>query len=111
MSLSDLKRFIQIDDKIRTRVKKELLVKQKASANMVASKSDKKNFKKKKFNTKNQNLKNLNVQKKEFKKTGRYFNCDRQGRFAKACKHQRRKKRRRPIMSIRSTTLLLCSSR
>ena len=42
VSLSDLKRFIRIEDEIRTRAKNELLTKQKASANMVASKSDKK---------------------------------------------------------------------
>jgi len=36
-----MKRLIRIEDEIRTRAKKELLAKQKASANMVASKSDK----------------------------------------------------------------------
>jgi len=74
--LSDLKRFIRIEDEIKTRAKNELLAKQKASANMVASKSDKDFFKKKKFKKKNQKPKNLNVQKKEFKKTSRCFNCD-----------------------------------
>ena len=41
VSLSDLKRFIWIEDEIRTRVKNKLFAKQKVSANMVASKSDK----------------------------------------------------------------------
>lgn len=41
VSLFDLKRFIRIEDEIRTRAKNELLTKQKSSANMVASKSDK----------------------------------------------------------------------
>ena len=50
--------------------KNELLAEQKASANMVAPKTDKDFSKKKKFKKKNQNPKNLNVQKKEFKKTG-----------------------------------------
>ena len=49
----NLKKFIRIEDEIRTRVKNELLAKQKTSANMVASKSDKSFFKKKKFNKKN----------------------------------------------------------
>jgi len=81
-----LKRFHQIEDEIRTRAKNELLVKQKVSANIVASKSYKDFSKKmKKFNKKNQNLKNLNVQK-EFKKTDMCFNCDNEGHFAKACK-------------------------
>ena len=53
---------------------------------MVASKSNKDFSKKKKFNKKNQNPKNLNLQKKEFKKTGRCFNCGKQGHFSKACK-------------------------
>ena len=75
MSLSDLKWFIQIEDEIRTRAKNELLAKQKVSANMVASKVDKDFSKKKKFKKKNQNSKDLNGQKKEFKKTDRYFNC------------------------------------
>jgi len=61
VSLSDLKRFIRIKDEIKTRATNELLAKQKASANMVASKSDKDYSKKKKFNKKNQNLKNLNL--------------------------------------------------
>jgi len=61
VSLSDLKRFIRIKDEIKTRATNELLAKQKASANMVASKSDKDYSKKKKFYKKNQNLKNLNL--------------------------------------------------
>ena len=68
VSLSDLKRFIRIEDEIKTQAKNELLAKQKVSANMVASKSDKVFFKKNTFKKKNQNSKNLNVQKKEFKK-------------------------------------------
>ena len=79
MSLSDLKRFIRIEDDIRTRVKNKLLSNQKMSANMVTSRSNKDFFKKKKFKKKN-------VQKKEFKKTGRCFNCGKQGHFAKASK-------------------------
>ncbi|XP_020258518.1 uncharacterized protein LOC109834915 [Asparagus officinalis] len=76
VTLSDLKRFIWIEDETRTRTKTELLAKQKASANMVATNSKKGNnssFKKNKsFNIKkNQNPKNLNVQKKEFKKSGK----------------------------------------
>ena len=74
--LSDLKRFIQTEDQSRTRVKIELLAKQKVPTNMVTFKSEKDFFKKKKFKKKNQNLKNMNVQTKEFKKTGRCFNCD-----------------------------------
>ncbi|XP_020272194.1 LOW QUALITY PROTEIN: K(+) efflux antiporter 2, chloroplastic [Asparagus officinalis] len=41
VTLSDLKRFIRIEDEIRTRTKNELLAKQKASANMVATNSEK----------------------------------------------------------------------
>ena len=41
MSLSDLKRFIQIENKIMTPAKNKLLAKQKASVNMVVFKSDK----------------------------------------------------------------------
>ena len=48
VSLSDLKTFIRIEDKIGTWAKNELLAKQKASANMVASKSDKDFSKRKK---------------------------------------------------------------
>jgi len=48
--MSDLKRFSQIEDEIRSRVKNELLAKHKAYANMVASKFDKGFSKKKKFN-------------------------------------------------------------
>ena len=80
VSLFDLKRFIQIEDEIRTRAKNEQLVKQKASANMMASKCDK-GFQEEEINKNNQNLKNRNVQKKEFKKTSRWFNCGKQGHF------------------------------
>ena len=72
-----------IEDKIRTRAKNELLAKQRASANILAFKSDKIFFKKK-FNKKNQDPKNLNVQKK-LKKTDMFFNCGKQYYFAKAC--------------------------
>ena len=49
----------------------ELLSNQKASANMVTSKSNKFFFrKKKKFNKKNHNLKNLNIQKNKFNNKG-----------------------------------------
>ena len=51
MSLFDLKRFIRIEDDIRTRAKNELLAKQKMPANMVTFKPDKK-FSKKKRRTK-----------------------------------------------------------
>ncbi|XP_020242559.1 uncharacterized protein LOC109820774 [Asparagus officinalis] len=83
VTLFDLKRFIQIKDETRTRTITELIAKQKASPNMVAANSEKGNnssFKKKKsFNRKkNQNPKNLNVQKKEFKKSGKCFNCEKQ---------------------------------
>ncbi|XP_020258544.1 uncharacterized protein LOC109834945 [Asparagus officinalis] len=83
VTLSDLKRFIRIEDEIRTRTKTEFLTKQKASANMVAANFKKDNnssFKKmKSFNRKkNQNPKNLNTQKKEFKKSGKRFNCGKQ---------------------------------
>ena len=43
MTLSDLKRFIRIEDETRTRTKTELLAKQKASANIVAAKPEKDN--------------------------------------------------------------------
>jgi len=94
VSLSDLKRFIRIEDEIRTRAKNELLANQKASANMVASNVDKDFSKKKKFKKKNKNSKNLNVQKKEFKKTGRCFNCGKQDHFVKACKAPKKEKKR-----------------
>ncbi|XP_020266139.1 uncharacterized protein LOC109841590 [Asparagus officinalis] len=80
MTLSNLKIFIRIEDETRIRMKNELIVKQKATTNIVAANSEKGNnlsFNKKKlFNKrKNQNPKNLNVQKKEFKKSGKCFNC------------------------------------
>jgi len=53
--------------------KNKLLGKQKVPANMWLSSPKK--LKKKKFNKKNQNPKNLNVQKEEFKKIDRCFNC------------------------------------
>jgi len=37
LSISYLKRFIRVDDEIRTQAKNELLAKKKESANMVAS--------------------------------------------------------------------------
>ena len=91
MTLSDLKRFIRIEDETRTRTKTELLAKQNVSANMMSANSEKDNYssfkKKKSLNRKkNQNSKNLNVQKKEFKKSGKCFNCKKQRHFAKDCK-------------------------
>jgi len=47
----------------------------------------------------------------EFKKIGRCFNWGKQGHFAKAYKAPRRKRRRRPTISTRSTILLMYSSR
>jgi len=60
----------------------------------VASKSDKGFSKKKKFNKKNQNPKNLNMQKKEFEKTGRCFNCDKQCHFTKTYKASKKKEKK-----------------
>ena len=59
MTLSDLKRFIRIEDETRTRTKTELLAKQKASANMVATNSEKDNY-------------------SSFKKNDKCFNCGKQ---------------------------------
>ncbi|XP_020243164.1 probable DNA replication complex GINS protein PSF3 [Asparagus officinalis] len=85
VTLSDLKRFIRIEDEIWTHTKNELLAKQKASANMVATKSEKdtssssNNNNNKLFNKKkNQNPNNLNVQKKEFNKSSKCFNYRKQ---------------------------------
>ena len=51
VALEDLKRFIRIEDEVRTRNNLELISKQKASANLVSSKPkfEKKAFKKKNF--------------------------------------------------------------
>ena len=49
VSLSDQKRFIRIEDEIRTRVKNELHAKQKESINLVASESNKGFFQEEEF--------------------------------------------------------------
>ena len=94
----------------KTQAKNELLAKQKVSANMVASKSDKVFFKKNKFKKKNQNSKNLNVQKK---RNWQLFQLRKQGHFAEVCKAPKKKEKKEgqeAHMSIRLTTLLLGSS-
>lgn len=51
VSLGDLKRYIRIEDEVRTCSKNELLSKQKVTANLISSKPDSFRFKKKKTRT------------------------------------------------------------